>query len=47
MTHKRQNIVCTVGCKNNGNCENKIDIFLQFFHSVKPSYGRYENIYEN
>jgi hypothetical protein len=26
--------------KKNGNCQNKIDTFLQFFHSVKPSYGR-------
>jgi hypothetical protein len=25
----------------NGNCQNKIDIFLQFFHGVKPSYERY------
>jgi hypothetical protein len=24
----------------NGNCQNKIDTFLQFFHSVKPSYER-------
>jgi hypothetical protein len=24
--------------KKNGNCQNKIDTFLQFFHSVKPSY---------
>jgi hypothetical protein len=32
--------VCTVGCKKNGNCENTIDTFLQFFHSVKPSYER-------
>jgi hypothetical protein len=30
----------TAGCKKNGNCQNKIDTFLQFFHSVKPSYGR-------
>jgi hypothetical protein len=30
----------TVGCKKNGNCENKIDTFLQFFHSVEPSYER-------
>jgi hypothetical protein len=30
----------TVGCKKNGNCQNKIDTFLQFFHSVKPSYER-------
>jgi hypothetical protein len=28
----------TVGCKKNGNFQNKIDTFLQFFHSVKPSY---------
>jgi hypothetical protein len=28
-------IICTVGCKKNGNCQNKIDTFLQFFHSVK------------
>jgi hypothetical protein len=30
----------TVACKKNGNCQNKIDTFLQFFHSVKPSYER-------
>jgi hypothetical protein len=30
----------TVGCKENGNCQNKPDTFLQFFHSVKPSYER-------
>jgi hypothetical protein len=28
----------TVVCKKNGNCQNKIDTFLQCFHSVKPSY---------
>jgi hypothetical protein len=33
-------IVCTVGCKKNGSCQNKIDTFLQFYHSVKPSYER-------
>jgi hypothetical protein len=26
--------------KKNGNCQNKINTFLQFFHSVKPSYER-------
>jgi hypothetical protein len=26
--------------KKNGNCQNKIDTFLQFFNSVKPSYER-------
>jgi hypothetical protein len=26
--------------KKNENCQNKIDTFLQFFHSVKPSYER-------
>jgi hypothetical protein len=26
--------------KKNGNCQNKIYTFLQFFHSVKPSYER-------
>jgi hypothetical protein len=26
--------------KKNGNCQNKIDTFLQFFHSVNPSYRR-------
>jgi hypothetical protein len=26
--------------KKNGNCQNKIDTFLQFLHSVKPSYER-------
>jgi hypothetical protein len=26
--------------KKNGNCQNKTDTFLQFFHSVKPSYER-------
>jgi hypothetical protein len=26
--------------KKNGNCQNKIDTFLQFSHSVKPSYER-------
>jgi hypothetical protein len=26
--------------QKNGNCQNKIDTFLQFFHSVKPSYER-------
>jgi hypothetical protein len=31
----------TVACKKNGNCQNKIDTFLQFSHSVKPSYERY------
>jgi hypothetical protein len=31
----------TVACKKkNGNSQNKIDTFLQFFHSVKPSYER-------
>jgi hypothetical protein len=32
----------TVGCKKNGNCQNKIATFLQFFHSVKPFYDRLE-----
>jgi hypothetical protein len=32
--------IYTVGCKKNGNCQNKLDTFLQFFHSVKPSYER-------
>jgi hypothetical protein len=27
-------IYCTVGGKKNGNCQNKIDTFLQFFDSV-------------
>jgi hypothetical protein len=35
----------TVGCKKNGNCQNKIDTFLQLFIflvcSVKPSYENY------
>jgi hypothetical protein len=31
----------TVGCKKNGNCQNKIDTFLQYFHSVKLSYERW------
>jgi hypothetical protein len=26
--------------KKNGNCQNKIDTFLQFLHSVKPSHKR-------
>jgi hypothetical protein len=26
--------------KKNGNCQNKMDTCLQFFHSVKPSYER-------
>jgi hypothetical protein len=26
--------------KKNGNCQNKIDIFLPFLHSVKTSYER-------
>jgi hypothetical protein len=26
--------------QKNGNCQNKIDTFLQFFHSVNPSYER-------
>jgi hypothetical protein len=26
--------------KKTGNCQNKIDTFLQFSHSVKPSYER-------
>jgi hypothetical protein len=30
----------TVGVKKNGNCQNKTDTFLQFFHSVKPFYER-------
>jgi hypothetical protein len=30
----------TVGCKKNGNCQNKIDTFLEIFPSVKPSYER-------
>jgi hypothetical protein len=33
----------TFGCnkkKENGNCQNKIDTFLQFVLSVKPSYER-------
>jgi hypothetical protein len=39
-TFKLYNSRYTVGCKKNGNCQNKIDTFLQFFHSVKPSYER-------
>jgi hypothetical protein len=41
--HFDKSLLCrirTAGCKKNGNCQNKIDTFLQFFHSVKPSYGR-------
>jgi hypothetical protein len=30
--------------QKNGNCQNKIDTFLQFFHSVKPSYERYSPV---
>jgi hypothetical protein len=26
--------------QKNGNCQNKIETFLQFFHCVKPSYER-------
>jgi hypothetical protein len=26
--------------KENGNCQNKIETFLEFFHGVKPSYER-------
>jgi hypothetical protein len=26
--------------QKNGNCQNKTDTFLQFFHSVKPFYER-------
>jgi hypothetical protein len=36
---KRMN---TVGCRKNGNCENKSDTFLQIFHSVKSSYEMLE-----
>jgi hypothetical protein len=32
------NILGTVGCKKNGNCQNKIEKFVQFFHSVKTMY---------
>jgi hypothetical protein len=40
--------------KKNGNCQNKIDTFLQFFHSVKPSYesrleltSKFNDIFKN
>jgi hypothetical protein len=33
------NILGTVDCKKNGNCQNKIEKFLQFFHSVKTMYS--------
>jgi hypothetical protein len=30
--------------KKNGNCQNKFDTFLHFFHGVKPSYERWVRI---
>jgi hypothetical protein len=43
---------CTVDCKKNENCQNKIDIFLRLFHSVKPSnelelWSKFNDIFKN
>jgi hypothetical protein len=39
-----QPTVGTVGSTKKGNCQNKIDTFLQLLHSGKPSYERWVRI---
>jgi hypothetical protein len=39
---KFRNQIIQLVAKKNGNCQNKIDTFLQFFHSVKSSCERLE-----
>jgi ABC-type branched-subunit amino acid transport system ATPase component len=35
LTQETNLLFGTVDCTKNGNCQNKIDRFFQFFHSVK------------
>jgi hypothetical protein len=40
LTASDDNTEIQLVANKNGNCQNKIGTFLQFFHSVKPSYER-------